>query len=157
MKDRLGQRSPVLILLEVDVLEAAESAGLQVAPAVDQAEVELALLAARIVHVLALGLHGVRAVAAERREELAAPAEGEVAGAPPAEGGADVHAQQGEFLVAPLGFIDRALGFVVGDRFGLLLGERLGQAVDLILAERSADCADPPVRREACRSRPGDS
>ena len=61
----LRQRAAVLILAEVEVLEAAERAGLQVAPAVDQTDIELALLPAGIIHVLALGLHRVRAVSAE--------------------------------------------------------------------------------------------
>ena len=63
---------PFSYSLKPDVLEAGEQARLQVIPTVDQTDIELAFLIARIADVLALRLHGVRAIAAERREELAA-------------------------------------------------------------------------------------
>src|SRR5207248_1635624 len=103
---RLTQAASLLIIFEVDVLEAAERACLQVAPAVDQTYIELAFLATRVVHVLALRLHGSRAIATERREETAMAAEIEIARPAGAECGPDVHADQRELLVAPLRLVD---------------------------------------------------
>src|ERR1700691_6606 len=61
----LAQSAAALVPLEVEVLEAGEAAGLHVAPAVHKTDIELAFLVARVVHVFALRLHGMRAVAAE--------------------------------------------------------------------------------------------
>src|SRR5205807_3061239 len=75
----LPQAAALLVILEVEVFEAAERAGLQVLPAIDQTDIKLALLPARVVHVLALRLNRACAVAAERREEASVAAEVEVA------------------------------------------------------------------------------
>src|ERR1019366_3168549 len=131
-ESRLAQTAAGLVVLEVEVLETAESAGLHVAPAVDQTEIELAFLAARVVTVLALRLHGVRAIAAERREERSASVEIDAAGASGAVSGTDVGAHNRELLVALLPFVHRADGFGVRDILRLRGSQRLGQVVDLI-------------------------
>ena len=129
---RLAQSAGGLHILEVEVFETAESAGLYVAPAVDQTEIELAFLAARVVTVLALRLHGAGAIAAEGREERSASVEIEIAGASGADGGSDVHAHDRKFLVAFLTFVHRADGFGVRDLLRLRGAERLRQSVHLI-------------------------
>ena len=75
----------------------------------------------------------MRSVAAERREELAAAAHVEAAGASAAIGGANIDANQGELFVAPLRFVHRAGGFGVRNILGLGCGQRLGRARNLIL------------------------
>ena len=46
---RLAEAAARLVVLEVEVLETAEGAGLHVAPAIDQTDIELAFLPARVV------------------------------------------------------------------------------------------------------------
>src|SRR3982751_1417956 len=96
----LSESATLLIVAHLEVLEAGESAGLHVAPAVDETDIELAFLAPGVVHEFALRLDGALAVAAERGEVPRGAIEGEVAGAGGAEGRSDVQAHHGELLVA---------------------------------------------------------
>src|SRR6185369_6255065 len=77
-------------------------------------------------------LYRAHAGSAKRREELAAAADGEVAGARGSKRGTDIEAQKSKFLVPPLRFLERSVGSIVGDSGSLLLRERLGQSVDLV-------------------------
>ncbi len=128
----LAQSAGGLEALKVQVFETAESAALQVAPAIDYTEIELAFLAPRVVTVLALGLHGARTVAAERREERGASVEIEIAGASGAYRGSDIYAHNRKLLVPPLRFVHRACGFGVRDILRLRRGQRFRQTVHLV-------------------------
>jgi len=108
------------------------NAELQILPTVDETDIKLAFLAARIEAIFALCLHGPGAVTAEWREVLAAAVDVEIARAARAIGRSDVQAQERELLVAALRFIHCALRFVVRNGRGLLRAERLGQAGHLI-------------------------
>src|SRR5579871_507423 len=61
----LTQRTALLVLSQVEPLDARERACLHIAPALHETEVELTFLAAGIVHVFALGLYGLGAISTE--------------------------------------------------------------------------------------------
>src|SRR5262249_28576509 len=82
---RLSEGSALLVLAEIQPLEAGKSAGLYTAPAVYETDVELSFFAAWVIHEFALGLDSALAVPAKRREELATSAERPITRAPWAE------------------------------------------------------------------------
>ena len=138
----LAQDPALLILAEVDVLEAGESTGLERSNAVDQTEIELAFLQAGRIQELALGLHGMRAIGAEGREELAVGRgrDAAVIIAALAERRTDIDAHIGEplllarassstFLAAAIGDVRLSLG---DNSLRLRFGERLGLARHLV-------------------------